>query len=476
MTRLMLHLELTSWGRDRRLLAILCAVVLVLAGATVWATAADIAQNEAQLEAAHAAREQWEGQGAANPHNMAHFGDFAFRPTGPLARLDRGVQAQLGKVLFIEGHRQGIPLHADAQRAGSLTRFARLDAAFLLQTVVPLLLIFLGATGLAADRESGRLKLALIQGGSVRGVLGGHFLALWGLGLVLLAVVVTATLATSAVLGQATFPAPDRLAGFVLAHALFLAVTAAGVVAAMVWLSSARAALLVLLAAWVVGTALLPRASAGLAGTLYPLPSQDAFQAAMRAAREAGPDGHNPEDQELARLREATLAEHGVETVEELPINFDGIAMQVDEEFGNRVWDEHYGALRDRLGRQRSVGSLVALLNPFQAIDHVSMALAGSDLAHDLDFQQQAETYRRTLIEQLNHEHAYGGSQTGDWSWQASPEFYAGLASFSYTSPGLDEAMWLRRLEIVALLLWGAMLLLALRRATAHLDRGALAC
>ena len=101
---------------------------------------------------------------------MAHFGDFAFRPTGPLARLDRGVQARLGKVLRIEGHRQGTPLHSDAARAGSVARFDTPDAAFLLQTVVPLLLIFLGATGLASDRETGRLKLSLVQGASARAV------------------------------------------------------------------------------------------------------------------------------------------------------------------------------------------------------------------------------------------------------------------------------------------------------------------
>ena len=476
MRGLVLHLELVGWRRDVRLLAILCVTAVILVAATVWATAGDITQRDAREQAATAARAQWEGHGAENPHSMAHFGDFAFRPTGPLAHLDRGVQARLGKVLFIEGHRQGTPLHSDVSRAGTLARFARPDAAFVLQTIVPLLLIFLGAARLAQDRETGRLKSSLAHGLGARAVLGGHFLALWGLGLGLLALVVVASLLTSVVLGVHAVPSVDRLAGFIVVHAVFLAVVAASVVAAAVWLRSARATLLTLLACWVVGTALLPRATAGVTGALFPLPSQDAFQATLRKAREAGPDGHNPKDAQLAALREAMMTEHGVDTVEALPMNFDGIRMQVDEEVGNRVWDEHYGQLREQLDRQVTVASRVAAINPFQAIDHVSMALAGTDLAHDLAFQQQAEAYRRELIAQLNHEHAYGGSRTGDWSWKAPPEFFAGLDAFEYHAPGLLEATRRRVTELIALALWAGLLLLTLRRAADRLDRGQLPC
>ena len=128
------------------------------------ATAEDIARHEAHVTASEQARAAWEARGDIHAHSMAHFGDYVFRPGGPLAQLDRGVQARLGKVLYIEAHRQGAPLFADASAAGPLARYARPDAAFLLQVVVPLLLLFLGGTGLASDRVSGRLKLALVQG------------------------------------------------------------------------------------------------------------------------------------------------------------------------------------------------------------------------------------------------------------------------------------------------------------------------
>jgi len=470
------RLDAANWWRDGRLRSLLLAVITALAVVATWSTLADLAQRDAQRAASESARDQWEGRGDANPHGMAHFGDFAFRPAGPMARLDQGVQARLGKVLFLEGHRQGMPMHADATRAGSVARFSRLDAAFLLQTIVPVLLIFLGATSLSSDRESGRLKQTLVQGASGRGVVTGHFLSLFIVALVMLVVVVLASLSTSALFGSEAPLSPGRLALFMLAHGLFFAVIAAGITATTARLPSARAALLVLLAVWVIATALLPRATAGLASAFYPLPSQDEFQATMRAARETGPDGHNPQDVELDRLRQEMLDEHGVETVEELPFNFDGIAMQVDEEFGNRIWDEHYGNLRTTLSQQVAFGSLLALLNPFQAIDGVSMALAGTDLAHDLDFQRQAEQHRRSLVEALNREHAYGGSTSGDWSFETEAGFFAGLPSFSHETPSLGDALRSSGPGWLSLLLWVSLLLVALRASADRLERGSLPC
>ncbi|HCH66447.1 MAG TPA: hypothetical protein DFR83_26825 [Deltaproteobacteria bacterium] len=476
MTSLLVRLQLTTWRRDPRLLGLLTAMALLLTLASSWATADDVAGRTAQQQGATSARAEWLERGADHPHRRAHYGDFVFRPAGSLARLDRGVQAQLGKVLRIEAHRQGTPLFSDASQAGTVARFARPDAAFLLQLVVPLLLIFLGATGLAADRDAGRLKLALIQGASARTVARGHFLALWGLGLSLLALVVAASLGTSTALDGFTTLAWERLAGFMLVHALFLAIVSAAVVAAALWARSARSALLVLLAIWVVATAVLPRAMGSTANTLYPLPSQDAFQAAMQASREAGPDGHNPEDEAIEQRKQEVLDEYGVTSVKDLPIDFGGIAMQMDEDFGNEVWDTHHGELQAQFERQGELMTLAALVNPFQAIDHISMAITGTDLAHDLDFQAQAERYRRGLVHALNHEHAYGGPKERGASWEATPDFFAGLDAFEYAPPRWGAAIQHRTKELWSLVVWTFLALLAIRRGAARLERSQRPC
>ncbi len=476
MTGLIVRLQFATWWRDRRLASVLIGSVLALVIVSVWSTHSDVDQREAYASAAATARQQWEGRGPAHPHSMAHFGDFAFRPSGPLARLDRGVQARLGKVLRIEGHRQGTPLYSDADRAGTVARFARPDAAFFLHTVVPLLLIFLGALGLASDRETGRLRLSLVQGLEARAVVAGHFLALWVLGLALLFVIVLASWGTSAFLGAAEHVEVGRMISFVGVYSVFLAVVSAAIAVASVWARTGRSALLVLLALWVAGTAVLPRVTSSAANAVYPLPSRDAFQAGIKAARAEGPDGHNPKDAFVQARRQEVLTEHGVDTVAELPFNFDGIAMQLDEEFANQIWDEHHGKLEAQMLRQSQFGSWGAVLNPFQSVDHISMTVAGTDLLHDLEFLHQAESYRRFLVGKLNHEHAYGGSKTGDRSFKATPAFFASFAPFSYAAPSLAEVLQHRLREMVALVVWLLILLVVLFRGGSRLERGTLPC
>ena len=476
MIALIVRLQLACWWRDRRVASVLLLSFFAVIAVSAWSTHSDAHQRMAHGEAASAARQQWEGRGPAHPHSMAHFGDFAFRPSGPLANLDRGVQARLGKVLRIEGHRQGTPLFADAGRAGTVARFPRPDAAFSLHAVVPLLLIFLGALGLSADRETGRLRLSLVQGVGARAVVLGHFLALWMLGLGLLLAIVLTSWGVSAASDLTLHAGGGRMLAFIGVHSVFLAVVAAAIAAVSVWTRSGRSALLALLALWVTGTAVLPRVTSGAATALYPLPSRDAFAAEIKAAREAGPDGHNPKDAFVERRRQEVLQEYGVDTVKELPINFDGIAMQLDEEFANRIWDEHHGALESRMSQQSQVGMWGSVLNPFQSVDHLSMAVAGTDLFHDLAFLDQAESHRRTLVGALNHEHAYGGSTTGDRTFKATPDFFASIDPFQYTAPKLADALRHRFREMVSLLLWLLGLIVALFRGGDRLDRGSLPC
>ena len=126
--------------------------------------------------------------------------------------------------------------------------------------------------------------------------------------------------------------------------------------------------------------------------------------------------------------------------------------------------------------RQSQLGSWGAVLNPFQSVDHISMTVAGTDLLHDLEFLDQAESYRRFLVGKLNHEHAYGGSRTGDRSFKATPEFFASFAPFSYAAPSLVEVLQHRLREMVALGVWLLILLMVLFRGGSRLERGTLPC
>ena len=115
--------------------------------------------------------------------------------------------------------------------------------------------------------------------------------------------------------------------------------------------------------------------------------------------------------------------------------NFSGILMQEDEEYGNMVWDKHFGNLYKQLEIQKKNYQLSGFLNPFTALQSLSMGISGTDLFHHLDFLNKAESYRRVFIKSLNDEYAFGGSKTGERGWKASNEFFRSVEDFDYVSP-----------------------------------------
>ena len=82
--------------------------------------------------------------------------------------------------------------------------------------------------------------------------------------------------------------------------------------------------------------------------------------------------------------------------------------VQADEEYGAKVWDKHFGELEEHLLRQDASVGKFSFLNPFQATDRLSMAIAGTGLNSHLEFLRQTEYYRRELVRRLNEEDAFG--------------------------------------------------------------------
>ncbi|MEM9381126.1 MAG: DUF3526 domain-containing protein, partial [Planctomycetota bacterium] len=148
----------------------------------------------------------------------------------------------------------------------------------------------------------------------------------------------------------------------------------------------------------------------------------------------------------------------------------DGVVMQADEEYGNQVWDEHYGRLEARLGEQLRWVGAASVANPFHAVRSVSMSIAGTDLQSELAFHRAAEVHRRGMVEALNREHAYGGSKSGDWSSAPDAEFYRGFDAFEFTPLQLASQLGGRRWELGGLLVWLLLAGLALRDAARRIE------
>lgn len=440
-----------------RLLLLGMAVLLVVTGTIGHVE--HRRDRQQRTEAAREVRRQWDNMGPSNPHGAAHFGTYAFKPAGVLAALDPGTNPVTGNALRLEGHVQNDLTWSSAAQLPQLARFGEPHPALILQVLVPLLLIVLGFASVTDERRSGRLRLMAVQGLGARQLLLGKAIALTLVGamFLLLIVLLQVLLGDGPESGQAV-----RLAGFSVAHLLYYVIIALLTVIVSARVRRMESAFTVLLGIWLAWTVAAPHLAAAWADARHPLPDRRSFNKAMQTDREQGVDGHNPEDTRRAELERKALAEYGVDSLSQLPINFDGLVMQADEEYGNAVWDKHFGALQERMAdRKRSV-QRSALLSPYLALRGLSMSAAGTDMPHHIHFQRAAEHYRRDLVERLNHEHAHGGSRTGDWSWKADGDFFRAIPDFTYAHPDWRSMRSGWGIDLRALLIWTGFLLVLL--------------
>ncbi len=381
-------------------------------------------------EASSQLREQWESIDAMNPHSAAHYGTYVFKPSNALSGLDDGVRPLTGNVLRVEGHVQNEIVYSEASQMMFISRFGKLRSSLLLQYVIPLLLIFLAFQSMSNERQYARLKLLVLQGARPITLIFSKTLTIWLYGTLLLLWVVLVHVLTN--FGSAPSDALWRLGGFILSYSTYyFIITGLTVVFSSMWRYPA-AALTTMLGFWILWTIFLPGIFLSTVEEWHPLPSREEFQTAMREDRSKGLDGHNPQGERVQQLEEKVLATYGVDSISQLPINFDGLLMQEDEEYGNQVWDKHFGSIREVYARQKSSLQALGILNPFSALQNCSMGLTGNDNLHHQEFLLQVERYRRVFIKMLNDKHAYGGSKTGDWSWTADNDFFRSVPDFKY--------------------------------------------
>jgi ABC-2 type transport system permease protein len=407
-------------------------------------------------------REQWESIEAMNPHSAAHYGTYVFKPSNLLSSLDEGVNSVTGNVLRVEGHVQNEIVHSEASQMQTVSKFGKLKSSLLLQYIVPLLLIFLAFHAVSSEKQSGRLKLLILQGAKPFSLVIAKTLAVWLYGLVLLFVVILtyALLNLDSLNGEIL----TRTLLFFLSYALYYFILAGLTIFFSVRWQNATVALTSMLGIWILWTIFLPNILMSSVEKWHPLPNRAEFESAMREDRSKGIDGHNPSDERGKELKEKVLKEYGVDSIAQLPINFDGIRMQADEEYGNIVWDKHFGNLREVQAQQKESFQLGGIVNPFIALQNTSMGFAGNDNLHHQEFLLQVENYRRDMIKQLNDKHAFGGSKSGDWSWKADNAFFKSVADFQYQPIQLNTVFSKYLLDIILLLIWSLLIVVLLSR------------
>lgn len=426
--------ELRLMWRNR--VAVIALVLLVLLTLVAVASSWSHQRGIAELRARHAqaAEAAFDAQPDRHPHRVVHYGTFIFRPLGPLAPFDPGVDAFTGNSMFLEGHRQNTANFGDVRQSSLLVRFGQLTPAFVLQVVAPLLLIFFGYGALARETERGTLRLLMMQGVSRGQVVRGKFGAL---SIVALLAELPAMIGFVLIAGQPgalALPMLTVAAGYFAYLALWVVVIL--LVSALVRRS--RDALLALLAIWAVVVVLLPRVAPDVASAAVPLPNRLLTDVAVaRDLRRMG-DSHNPDDPFFTKFKQDTLTRYGVARVEDLPVNYKGLLGMEGERMTSELFDRYAGESYAKQERQNSLVDAASVLSPAIAIRSLSMAAAGTDFAGHRRFLEQAEAYRYALVQRLNRMQAEDVSYADDTArdagadrrkrvsadnWRAMPDF-----------------------------------------------------
>jgi ABC-2 type transport system permease protein len=432
--------ELTELWRDGRLLLAggLMGALLLTALLVGWQRQAEV---EGERVAAQAMDyDAWIAQERRHPHDAAHQGMHVFKPFPPTAVLDPGITPYVGSTIWLQAHRQSELRFRPAQDATGLQRFGNLSVAWVLQVLGPLLVIVLGFNAFAGEREQGTLRQALSLGVSPRRLLWGKALALAAAVAVCLLPLLAVAVAVPA--AQADGPAVARVALLALGYALYLGIAVLAVLAVSALVPSTRLALTVLLALWIAGVTLAPRAASDLARDLHSSPSRQAFNEGIDTSL----------DQAYKRAWREQLGTDK-RWGAELPLNRWGIALRIDDEAGYQVTDEHFAQLWDSYASQQRAQEWAGLVVPLLALRGWSMGLAGTDFAAHRHFAVAAEQQRRLMQDLISHDLVEHADPLGDrhFTYQAGKALWAQVPRFDYRPIGVAETVRRNALGLIVL-------------------------
>jgi ABC-2 type transport system permease protein len=375
---------------------------LILAALVIMATVLSLEQRNA-IDSARARYQvasdaQFDAQPDRHPHRMVHYGQFVFRPLSVLAFFDPGVDGFTGNTVFLEGHRQNSANFSEARQSSLLLRFGQLTPAFVLQTLAPLLIIFLAFGTIARERERGTLRLLLAQGlrpgDLIAGKMLGHLAAAALIGLP-----AGLALLIAAAVGWAPPGASLMLA---LAYALYLMSWAAGSVLVSALVARGRDALMLLVSVWMILVVLLPRTLPEVAAAQVHVPTRIETDVAIGRELKSIGDSHNPDDPYFSDFKAKVLAKYGVNDVKELPVQWSGLVSIEGERLTSGLFDRYAQEAFAREQQQNDLVRVFGAVSPLISLRQASMTLAGTDTESHQDFLDQVERHRFAFVQALN--------------------------------------------------------------------------
>ena len=464
--------ELRAMARTRTAVAGIVLLAMLATVATVVSLhhMTDAADYRERQQAA--AQADFDAQPDRHPHRVVHYGHFVYRLPSALAAFDAGVDPFTGSSMFLEGHRQNTANFGDVMQGSVLTRFGQLTPAFVLQTLAPLVLIFLGHGVLAQERERGTLRQLMLQGARLRDIVAGKLAALSVAATIFMLPAFAGLVIMAAKPGASVTVA----VALMLAYAAYLGIWCVLIAALSALAGRRRDALLGLVGIWAVIALLVPRLATDAAYAAFPLPDRLQTDVGIASDLRAIGDSHDPDDPYFADFRRSVLERYGVDRIEDLPVNYRGLVAVEGERLTSGLFDAYAARSAAIQDRQNARVALFGALSPAIPLRQLSMAAAATDLSAHLRFLAQAEAHRYAMVQQLNQLQADAVDYADDTArdadadrrkrvdsahWQAIPEF----AFVPEPAGRLLQAMLPATAVLLAWLLVAALLLaLATRR------------
>jgi len=460
--------ELRSAIRKRLILA-LGTIILILLGVSLWSSFQNFQEQQAAItKEQERKRKEWLSQGDKHPHMAAHYGTYIFKPKSVLGIFDSGLDAYTGTSIYLEAHYQHGFMFRPAQDRGTMIRFGELTMAMALQVLMPLLIIILAFKSITQERENGTLRLMAAQGVSIKTIVWGKVLAYSILILVLLLPILLIIAGGIAVLnpsGLLTF-SPWRLVFLIIIYAIYLLLFIAFSIYISLYSKTSRNALLKLLVCWILLTVLIPKTVANFGRAAYKLPSMHAFKENIKTDKDTGLDGRTPRSVRMEQLTAEYLEKYKVDSVQQLPFNFDGVSMQAGEEYGNKVYDVQWQRLNSIFEEQNALFAYASFIDPFIAVQRLSMAFSGTDMFTAVHFENEVEQYRRMLVKTMNDDMAKNSRYGEFYEYTADASLWETIKEFNYTLPTRSKVLYAYRWELFGLVAWLFLTIVLLSMAT----------
>ena len=411
--RLIAH-EWRLWKRDASMRWL--GVTIALLGISALLLQADYCRKTAagRNRAQQASRQAWLHQDLKHPHIAAHFGNYAYRQPSSFQVFDPGVTAYTGTSVYMEPHRQNDFLLSKMEETDTGARFGWFTPALVCQLIIPLMIVLMTFNQVSGEKAKGTYSLLLAQGVSTRQLLFGKALAVFIAFFVFITLYCILAALVSAIAEPGASPSLVPWIYLWLVYSAYYAAWSLAGIAVSAVSADGTNAISILLLAWIGMNVIVPKLAASVAEDLYPLSTNYAFKKQVAEGIDRGLDGHDSRSQRARWIEDSILKAHHTDSVQHLPFNFEGYIMQRAEEYSSMVYDQNFGKIFTTLSRQQNLQSWASLLSPYLAVRNISMAACDADMRAAIRFQQQAEQYRRSFVQQLNSD-MMNHSRYGDW-------------------------------------------------------------